>query len=60
MVKFDELYKEIIRHLTNDSTASVNLTVNIEAEFANGAPEEIRRTVAENAKTMKLKVGEWE
>lgn len=59
-MNFDELHKEIIRHLTKDPTASVKLTLEIAAEFENGAPEEIRRTVAENAASLKLKVGEWE
>ncbi len=60
IMNFGELYKEIIRHLTKDPTASVKLTLEIAAEFGNGAPEDIRRTVAENAAAFKLKAGEWE
>jgi predicted AAA+ superfamily ATPase len=60
IMNFGELHKEIIRHLTKDPTASVKLTLEIAAEFENGAPEDIRRTVAENAAALKLKAGEWE
>jgi len=59
-MNFGQLHSEIIRHLTKDPTASVKLTLEIAAEFENGASKEIRRTVAENAVSLKLKAGEWE
>lgn len=55
-----ELAEEIIALLAKDPTAEVKLTVEMRAEFPEGAPEDVRRAVAENAKALKLKTAEWE
>jgi uncharacterized protein len=59
-MKFDELYASIIRHLAKDPTASVKLMLEIAVDFENGAPEEILRTVTENAAVLKMKTADWE
>lgn len=58
-VKLRELAEEIIRVLVADPTATVRVSLEIEAEFAEGAPDTIRRAVSENAKLLKMKRAEW-
>lgn len=55
-----ELADEIIVLLAKDPTAEVELTVEMRAEFPEGAPEDVHRAVSENAKALKLKTAEWE
>ena len=58
--KLVELADEIISVLAGDPNATVRVTVEISADFLYGAPEQIRRAVSENAKTLYLKTSEWE
>jgi hypothetical protein len=47
--------EEIIQHLTTQPDARVQLTLEIEADLPEGAPDSIVRTVTENARTLKFK-----
>jgi hypothetical protein len=46
---------EVISHLSGLVGANVKVTLEIEAEIPNGAPDNVVRTVAENARTLKFK-----
>jgi hypothetical protein len=58
-MKLSELTEEIILVLANDLTATVRVSVEIEAEFQNGAADATRRAVSENAKQLQMKRAEW-
>ncbi|MEY4243910.1 MAG: hypothetical protein RLZZ245_1495 [Verrucomicrobiota bacterium] len=58
-MKLGELAEEIIRVLATDPTASVRVSVEIEADFLDGATDATRRAVSENAKQLQLKRAEW-
>jgi hypothetical protein len=47
--------EEIVQHLSTQRDARVTLTLEIEAELPNGAPDNVVRTVTENARTLKFK-----
>jgi len=42
------------------SEAIARATVEIAAEFPNGAPDQVKRAVSENARTLRLKSADWE
>ena len=46
---------EVISHLSGLVGANVNVTLEIEAEIPNGAPDNVVRTVTENSRTLKFK-----
>jgi hypothetical protein len=58
-VKLAELAEEIIRVLANDPTATVRVSLEIQAEFQDGATDTTRRAVSENAKQLQMKRAEW-
>lgn len=45
---------EVISHLSGMVGATVQVTLEIEAEMPGGAPENVVRTVTENARTLKF------
>ncbi|MCS7173684.1 MAG: AAA+ family ATPase, partial [Armatimonadetes bacterium] len=47
--------EEVITHLVNVPGARVEVTLEIEATAPEGIPEDVRRTVTENARTLKFK-----
>jgi hypothetical protein len=47
--------EEIVQHLTTLKGASVSLTLEIEADLPDGAPDTVVRTVTENARTLKFR-----
>jgi hypothetical protein len=47
--------EEIVQHLTTQKNAAVHLTLEIEADIPEGAPDNIVRIVTENARTLKFK-----
>ena len=55
-----QLAEEIISNLVADPLAEVKITVEINANFPNGASDQIRRAVAENAKSLGFKTSTWE
>jgi cytoskeletal protein RodZ len=59
-VRLTELADEIISLLVSDPNATVKVTVEIDAEFPNGASDQIKRAVSENANSLGLKNKTWE
>ncbi|HEU4342124.1 MAG TPA: hypothetical protein VFU31_11185, partial [Candidatus Binatia bacterium] len=45
---------EVISHLSGIVGANVTVTLEIEAEIPNGAPDNVVRTVTENGRTLKF------
>ncbi len=55
-----KIAEEIVQHLTTQKNATVHLTLEIEADLPEGAPDNIVRIVTENARTLKFKVQGFE
>ena len=51
---------EIIATLASDPNAEIKVRIEIEASFANGAADQTKRAVSENAKTLGFNTAEWE
>ncbi|MGV8121824.1 MAG: DUF1156 domain-containing protein [Candidatus Xenobiia bacterium LiM19] len=59
-MRLSELADEIIAVLASDPQAKVKITLEINAEFPQGADEQIRRVVSENANSLGFKNKTWE
>ncbi len=59
-LKLVQISDEIVSLLASDPHATVHVTIEIAAEFANGVSESLKRAVTENATTLGLKTREWE
>jgi hypothetical protein len=59
-IRLVQLAEEIINHLASDSQADLKITVEINADFPNGASDQIKRAVSENAKSLGFKTWTWE
>ena len=55
-----QVAEEIISILAGDPNASLDITVEINAEFPSGASDQIRRAVTENAASLGFKAKVWE
>jgi hypothetical protein len=55
-----QIAEEIISILTADPNAEIKVRIEIEANFANGASDQTKRAVSENAKTLGFNTAEWE
>ncbi|MBA3013967.1 MAG: ATP-binding protein [Proteobacteria bacterium] len=55
-----EVAEEIITVLASDPNAEIRVRLEIEADFASGASDQIKRAVSENARSLGLKNAEWE
>jgi hypothetical protein len=55
-----QLAEEIIGNLASDPQAELTITVEINAGFPNGASDQIKRAVSENAKSLGFKTWTWE
>ncbi|TQE99812.1 MAG: ATP-binding protein [Spiribacter salinus] len=55
-----ELSEEIIQVLSQDPNADIRITVEISANFPEGAPDTIRRAISENANQLEFKMKVWE
>lgn len=55
-----QIADEIISVLGSDSQATVKVSVEITAESPNGATDQVKRAVSENAKSLGLKNVNWE
>jgi hypothetical protein len=55
-----QIAEEIIATLAADPNAEVKVRIEIEATFANGAQDQIKRAISENAKTLGFGTAEWE
>ena len=49
-----QIANEVIAHLAGLVGANVTVTLEIEAEIPDGAPEQVVRTVTENSQTLKF------
>ncbi len=59
-MKMFEVADEIIQILTSDPNANLRVTLEIAADFPNGASDQIRRAVSENANSLGFKSQNWE
>lgn len=59
-MKLVTVAEEVISLLASDPNASVKVTVEVTAEFPDGAPDHIERGVAENATQLGFKSKDWE
>ena len=50
-----QIAEEVVSHLTGLVGAKVEVTLEIEAEIPDGAPEHVVRTVTENARTLRFR-----
>jgi len=55
-----QVAEEIISVLAADPNAEIKVRVEIEADFLNGASDQVKRTVSENARALGLRNAEWE
>jgi len=55
-----QIAEEIIAILAADPNAEVKVRIEIQAAFANGAQDQTKRAVSENAKTLGFNTAEWE
>ena len=55
-----QLAEEIISVLASAPNAEVKVTVEMSAEFPDGATDQVKRAVSENAKSLNLKNADWE
>jgi hypothetical protein len=51
---------EIIAALSSDPNAALKITVDTAAEFPEGATDQVKRAVSENARSLGLKSADWE
>ena len=59
-VRLVQIADEIITLLGSDPNASVKVTVEISAQFPEGASDQVKRAVSENASALGFKVKTWE
>ena len=55
-----QIAEEIIALLAADPNAEVKVRIEIQANFSNGAADQTKRAVSENAKTLNFNTAEWE
>ncbi|MDR7037966.1 putative AAA+ superfamily ATPase [Methylobacterium sp. BE186] len=55
-----EIADEIVNLLASDPNGELRVTIEIAADFPNGAADHIRRAVSENARSLGLKTADWE
>ena len=55
-----QIAEEIINVLASDPNATVKISVEINAEYPNGVPDQIKRSVSENAGSLGFKTKTWE
>ena len=51
---------EVIQHLTGLSDSNVKVTIDIQATFGDGMPEDLERTLTENCRTLRFNTQEFE
>lgn len=59
-MKLVQIAEEIISLLASDPNATVTVRIELEAQFPNGASDQTKRAVSENAKTLGFSTAEWE
>lgn len=58
--RLSQIADEVLRVLASDPTATVTVTLEIAAEYPDGASDSVRRTVSENTNQLGFKRREWE
>ena len=58
-VQANKIYEEIISVLNQSIDANIKVSISIEANFKNGAEDNIVRAVKENASTLNIGTSEW-
>jgi predicted AAA+ superfamily ATPase len=58
--KLNTIAEEVIGHLLSDENAIIRITLEIDAEFPQGASDTIKRAVSENANSLGFKTNDWE
>ena len=58
--RLNTIADEVIALLGSDPNATVRITLEIDAEFPNGASDTIKRGVSENATSLEFKTKDWE
>ena len=58
--RLNTIADEVIALLASDPDAAIRITLEIDAEFANGASDTIKRGVSENATSLGFKTKDWE
>lgn len=59
-VRLVQIAEEIIAVLSSDPNANIKVTVEISAEFPDGASDQVKRAVSENASSLGFKSKTWE
>ena len=59
-VRLVQIAEEVIALLAKDPNATVKVTVEISSDFPEGASDQIKRAVSENASTLGFKTKAWE
>ncbi len=54
------MFEEVLQHLAALMSADVEVTLEIQARVPDGVPENVVRTVTENARTLKFTSAEFE
>jgi len=57
---FGKVAQEVVQHLTSLVGTDVEVTVEVRATSADGFPDQVVRTVTENARTLKFTSHEFE
>jgi hypothetical protein len=55
-----QIAEEVIALLAADPNADVQVRLELNASFPQGAPDQTKRAVSENAKTLGFGTAEWE
>ena len=58
--ELDTIAQEVIALLAKEPTATVRVSIEITAEFTDGASDAIKRAVSANAETLGFKSSMWE
>jgi hypothetical protein len=58
--KLNTIAEEVIALLASDAHAKIRITLEIDAEFPQGARDDIKRGVSENANSLGFKTKDWE
>ena len=58
--RLNTIADEVIALLGSDPNATIRITLEIDAEFPNGASDTIKRGVSENATSLEFKTKDWE
>lgn len=59
-INLDQVSEKIIALLASEPNASLSVTLEIDADFPNGASGQVKRAVSENAKALGFQSSEWE